>query len=161
MKKILFLFVALALFAGCHDDDHDHDCDHDKNCEKHETEKCDKHNDVKDGMFIHVSSNDPQRVLMALNMADLISEDKDVLMYFDIKGVEVLLNTSEDITFAQFPSSHTQIQKLSEKGIVIQACPGCLKAAGHSKEDLMEGVVLADKDRFFNFTKGRILTMDY
>jgi len=153
MKQILFLFIALAMLAGCNCDDHDQDCDHDKNCEKHEV--------AKDGMFIHVSSDDPQRVLMALNMADLMSEDKDVLMYFDIKGVEVLLKTSEDITFAQFPSSLTQITKLNEKGIIIQACPGCLKAAGHSKEDLMDGVVLADKERFFNFTKGRIITLDY
>jgi len=159
MKKILFLFLALALFAGCDCDDHDHD--HDKECEKHATEKCDKHHDVKDGMFIHVSSEDPHRVLMALKMAELISEDNDVLMYFDIKGVEVLLKTSGDLSYAQFPSSHRQIKKLIDKGVVIQACPGCLEAAGYSKEDLMEGIKIADKKRFFNFTKGRIMTIDY
>lgn len=153
MKKILFLFVALALFAGCDNDNHDHDGDHHKDCEKNIT--------AKDGMFIHVSSDDPHRVLMALKMAELISEDHDVLMYFDIKGVEVLLNTSEDLSYAQFPSSHAQIKKLLDSGIVIQACPGCLEAAGHTKDDLMEGIVLADKERFFNFSKGRILTMDY
>jgi predicted peroxiredoxin len=151
MKKILYLFVALALFAGCDDDDHD--CDHDTKSEKHIT--------VKDGMFIHVSSDDPHRVLMALKMAELISEDHDVLMYFDIKGVEVVVNNAPDFSYAQFPSSHAQIQKLLDSGIIIQACPGCLEAAGYTKDDLMPGIVLADKERFFNFTKGRILTMDY
>jgi len=153
MKKILFLFVALALFASCECDDHNCDGDQHKDCEKHIT--------AKDGMFIHVSSDDPHRVLMALKMAELISEDHEVLMYFDIKGVEVLLKTSEDMAFAQFPSSHAQIKKLLDSGVVIQVCPGCLEATGHTKDELMPGIVLADKEKFFNFTKGRILTMDY
>jgi hypothetical protein len=33
--------------------------------------------------------------------------------------------------------------------------------AGFKPEDLMEGVQVAQKDIFFNFTKGRILTLDY
>jgi hypothetical protein len=41
------------------------------------------------------------------------------------------------------------------------ACPGCLKAAGKTESDLMEGVKIADKEMFFNFTTGRILTIDY
>jgi|GEM_PF-403780 len=161
MKKILFLFVALALFAGCDDDDHECEGDHHKECEKHVSEKCDKHHDVKDGMFIHVSSDEPHRILMAFKMAELMSEEHDVLMYFDIKGIEALINTSEDISYAQFPSSHTQINLLIEKGVDIQACPGCLQAAGYTKDNLMPGIILAEKEKFFNFTKGRIITLDY
>jgi hypothetical protein len=41
------------------------------------------------------------------------------------------------------------------------ACPGCLKAAGKTEEDLADGVQIADKAKFFSFTKGRILTLDY
>jgi hypothetical protein len=41
------------------------------------------------------------------------------------------------------------------------ACPTCLKAAGKTPEDLAEGISVADKDKFFNFTKGRILSIDY
>jgi hypothetical protein len=41
------------------------------------------------------------------------------------------------------------------------ACPGCLKAAGKSPEDLAPGIEVADKERFFSFTKGRIITLDY
>ena len=36
-----------------------------------------------------------------------------------------------------------------------------LKMAGFKEEDLIEGVKLAQKDKFFNFTKGRIITLDY
>lgn len=119
--------------------------------------------EVKDGVFIHIShgTDNPHRVLMALSMAEKMSEDKDVTVYFDITGIDVVLKDSPDITFSHFPSSKTQIQNLLNKGITIMACPGCLKAAGKTPEDLAEGISVADKDKFFNFTKGRILTIDY
>jgi predicted peroxiredoxin len=118
---------------------------------------------TRDGIFIHVShgSENPHRVLMALNMAVIMAEDRDVLLYFDIKGIEVLLKESTDISFSHFPSSHTQIKTLLEKNVPIVACPGCLKAAGKNPEDLMPGIGVAEKDKFFNFTEGRILTLDY
>ena len=107
--------------------------------------------EVKDGVFIHIShgTDNPHRVLMALSMAEKMSEDKDVTVYFDITGIDVVLKDSPDITFSHFPSSKTQIQNLLSKGITIMA------------EDLAEGISVADKDKFFNFTKGRILTIDY
>jgi len=43
----------------------------------------------------------------------------------------------------------------------MSVCPGCLEAAGHKPEDVMEGVRIAQKDQFFDFTEGRILTLDY
>ena len=118
---------------------------------------------TREGIFIHIShgSEDPHRVLMALNMAVIMAKDRDVLLYFDIKGVEVLLKESADLSYSHFPSSHTQIKTLLEKNVPIVACPGCLKAAGKSPEDLMPGIAVANKEQFFNFTGGRILTLDY
>jgi predicted peroxiredoxin len=118
---------------------------------------------VKDGIFIHIShgSDDPHRVLMALSLAEKMSEDKDVILYFDIKGIEVLLKDGPDLSFAQFTSSKEQVQKLLGKGITIMACPGCLKAAEKTPDDLREGIIIADKEKFFNFTSGRILSIDY
>jgi predicted peroxiredoxin len=117
----------------------------------------------RDGVFIHIThgKDDPHRVLMALNMARIMSEDRDVLVYFDIKGVEVVLKDSKDITYAHFPSSKQQLSALSKKGVVLMVCPGCLKAAGKTSNDLATGIEIADKDRFFSFTKGRILPLDY
>ena len=118
---------------------------------------------VKDGLFIHVSHgiNDPHRVLMALSLADKMSEDKDVILYFDIDGIQIVLKDSPDLTFSHFASSQTEIQKLLDKGITIMACPGCLKAAGKTPDDLRKGIVVAEKEKFFNFTSGRILSIDY
>ncbi len=116
-----------------------------------------------DGVFIHFSQgqNDPHWVLMALNMANLMSEDHPVLVYFDIKGIEVVLKDAKDLTFAHFPSSKSQLAKLHEKGVLMMACPGCLKAAGKSADDLAAGIQIADKAKFFSFAAGRILTLDY
>jgi predicted peroxiredoxin len=118
---------------------------------------------LKDGVFIHIThgGNHPHRVLMALNLAEKMAEDKNVILYFDIDGIEVLLKDAPDLTFSHFPSSHTQIKKLLDMGIEIMACPGCLKSMGKIPGDLKEGIILADKEKFFNFTSGRILTMDY
>ncbi|MBN2242064.1 MAG: DsrE family protein [Acidobacteria bacterium] len=118
---------------------------------------------ARDGAFIHITAgiNDPHRVAMALQMAAVMAEDRDVLVYFDIKGIEIVLKDSPDIAYAQFPGSKAQLASLAEKGITIAACPGCLKAAGKTEADLAEGVTLAEKAEFFNFTQGRIFTLDY
>ena len=119
--------------------------------------------EVRDGVFIHIShgTDDPHRMLMGLTMAERMSADKDVILYIDITGIDVVLKDSPDLTLEPFASSKTLIQNLLKKGITIMACPTCLKAAGKTPEDLAEGISVADKDKFFNFTKGRIITLDY
>ncbi|AFY78140.1 MAG: DsrE family protein [Hydrococcus sp. C42_A2020_068] len=118
---------------------------------------------VKDGVFLHISrgAEDPHRVLMALALAEKMSEDKDVLVFFDIKGVEVPLKNGKAIEFREFESAQTLLPKLIDKGVRMYVCPMCLKAANHQPSDLMEGVQLAQKEAFFNFTQGRILSLDY
>ncbi len=118
---------------------------------------------VRDGVFIHIteSYNDPHRVLMPLKMAVMMSKDKDVLVYMDIHAVELLVKSARDLNFADFESAQTYIKELVANKVGVYACPTCLKIAGFNPEDLMEGVQVAQKDKFFNFTKGRIITLDY
>lgn len=66
-----------------------------------------------------------------------------------------------EIEHATFPAASVQIQKLLDLGVPLLACPGCLEAAGKSAADLRLGVQVASKDAFFDFTEGRILTLDY
>jgi predicted peroxiredoxin len=119
--------------------------------------------ETRDGVFIHVShgTDDPHRVLMALRMAEMMSEDKDVLVYFDIKAVEVVLKNAPDIQFKAFPTAQAQLKKLGERKVTLMVCPGCLKAAGKTEADLAPGIQIADRKAFFDFTKGRILVLDY
>lgn len=117
----------------------------------------------QDGVFIHLSSGkeNPHKVLMALTLALKMSVDKDVFIFTDINGVDIVLKNSKSITFDEFESSTVLIAKLLEKGVTIEVCPMCLKVAGKTKYDLISGVKIAEKDDFFNFTNGRILTLDY
>lgn len=46
-------------------------------------------------------------------------------------------------------------------GIGLYACLGCMKVGGIAEEALMEGIQVAQKDTFFDFTKGRIRSLDY
>lgn len=98
---------------------------------------------------------------MALSMAGIVCEDHDVLVYFDIKGTEVVLKDAADLTYSHFPSSRKQLDASSKKGVTLMACPGCLKATGKKPEDLAAGIKVADKKTIFSFNKGRILTLDY
>lgn len=154
MKKTIFLLSIVFVAFSCNNPNNVAE----ENLEALTIEK------VRDGIFIHLSHGpeDPHRVLMALRMAEIMSEDKDVLVYFDIKGVNVVLKDSPNITMeGDFPESQKQLATLIEKGVKLQVCPGCLKAAGKTPDDVMEGVDIADKEMFFNFTDGKIISIDY
>jgi predicted peroxiredoxin len=118
---------------------------------------------VRDGVLVHLSKGleNPHAVLMALRMANLMAVDRDVLVYFDLQGVNVVLKDAPDLTFPGFESSQAQLQSLLARGVPLYACPGCLKALGKEPTDLLPGVKIAEKDAFFNFTAGRIVTLDY
>lgn len=118
---------------------------------------------ARDGVLIHLTKGpeDAHSVLMALKMANLMTGDRDVLVYCDLKGINTVLKDAPEIAFPTFDSSRTQIKSLLGKSIPVYACPSCLKALGKTPDDLMPGVKVAEKDAFFSFTKGRILTLDY
>jgi predicted peroxiredoxin len=118
---------------------------------------------AKDGVFIHISSgyDNPHKALMPLKMAMMMAKDKDVILYLDIEAVKMVLKDSRDMKFAEFPPLKELLQHLIDAKITIMACPTCLQVAGKTGDDLMPGVIVADKEKFFNFTTGRILTLDY
>jgi predicted peroxiredoxin len=115
------------------------------------------------GVFIHISSGpaDAHKVLMALKMAEIMSDDHDVLVYFDVASVNVVLKHGPDITHASFDSSKKLLDRLLKKGVPLYVCPTCLAAAGKTEADLLPGVQIANKPAFFGFTQGRVLTLDY
>lgn len=120
---------------------------------------------TRDGLFIHISSGPdfPHRALMALHMADKASAagNLDVFVYFDIKGVELVVEGFPEINFEGFPSSRVLLARLQERHVPMAACPSCLKVISRTEAELIPGVQPASLDAFFGFTKGRILTLDY
>ncbi len=151
MKNIVLLFLAGLLFASC------------KQTVQTPAPVAGTEISNRDGIFIHITQcyDDPHSVLMPLKMAVMMADSKDVLIYLDIHAVQFLTKDAKDITFADFESAHTYIKQLAAKGVSVLACPTCMKIAGIEPEDLRDGVQVAQKDKFFNFTKGRIITLDY
>lgn len=118
---------------------------------------------ARDGVFIHIKSGPDQAhsVLMGLRMAQLMSNDRDVMVYLDVEGIKVVLKDSMDQSMKPFGSGQAMIADLINHNVGVYACPGCLEASGKTASDLMPGVKVAEKEAFFAFTKGRILTLDY
>ena len=117
-----------------------------------------------DGVFIHIShgTDSPHHLLMALKMAVTLAEgQKDVFIYCDIEAVKVLKSTAKNVSMDPFPTLYELLNRLEELKVTITACPTCMKIAGMTEQDLRPGVKVAQKDMFFSFTKGRILSLDY
>ncbi len=118
----------------------------------------------RDGVFVHIShgAEHPHRFLMGLTMATRMADGgQDVLVYCDIDAVKALTADAAPISMEEFLSSDELLTKLKDAGVTVMACPTCMKVAGIEAGDLKEGVTVAQKDLFFSFTKGRILTIDY
>ena len=159
MKNIGLLFIAGLMFISCNQTPKQNA---DSNLEQATTIESVSET-IRDGVFIHITEgyNDPHRVLMPLKMATMMAKDKDVLVYMDIHAVEFLVKGAKDLNFENFESAQTYIKQLVDNKISVYVCPTCLKVAGFKEEDLLDGIQIAEKDKFFNFTKGRIITLDY
>lgn len=116
-----------------------------------------------DGAFIHISkgAEDTHDVLMALMLADKFSTSNDVLVFFDKQGIEMVVEGAPNLEMDPFDPSDEIFERLVELNVIILACPACLKVAGYEAGDLRDGVKMAEKEKFFDFTEGRILTLDY
>lgn len=150
IRTLITFFIALA-FVSC------------QTTEKPEMSSLVKPEKHTDGVFIHVSSgyNNPQKASMALSLAVKMAESQDVTLFFDIEGVKLLTKDSEDIQMKNFMTVHSALDTLIQKDVQIMACPMCMAKANIKTEQLKEGILVAEAEKFFSFTKGRILTLDY
>lgn len=116
-----------------------------------------------DGAFIHISKGaaDTHDVLMALMLADKFSTSNDVLVFFDKEGIELVTQNAPNLAMDPFDASDDIFKRLIDNGATILACPACMKVSGVEEGELRKGVKLAEKEMFFDFTEGRILTLDY
>lgn len=116
-----------------------------------------------DGIFIHISSgiDEPKKVSMALSLAEKFSETHAVAVFFDVEGVHMVDKRKKELRLEHYTPTHEAIKNILKNGGLVMACPMCLKAGGVEKDQLLPGVKVAKKEAFFDFTKGRIMTLDY
>ncbi len=120
---------------------------------------------VRDGLFIHLSHayDDVNRASMALSLAVKLADTVDVLVFCDLEAVKLLTKTAEHPAMStdHYMCPKDALTELRRMKVPIIACPMCMKAANIKPEDLVEGVTVATRDKFFSFTQGRIVTLDY
>lgn len=119
---------------------------------------------AKEGMFVHLSAgpDSPQRVLMALTMAQIMAkEGRDVLVYCDIHAVKLLVKDAPNVETGAYKNSHDLLAQLLEMKVPVRACPTCMKNAGITRDDLRPGIGVAHADEFFSFSSGRTLSISY
>ncbi len=117
-----------------------------------------------DGLFIHIShgEEDAHRVLMPLSLANMVAEKYEVRLFLDIDAVNLVVEGAPDVAYDGFDHSSLELlAKLVEKGVEIYACPMCLKVAGHTPEELMEGVSPAGPEIFAGLADGTITALDW
>jgi predicted peroxiredoxin len=150
MKKI-FALLLIPLIASCIRVDTDSESLHDTDEKK------------TDGVFIHISKGaaDPHDVLMALMLADKFSTTNDVLVFFDKEGIEMVMKGAPNLEMEPFDASDEIFERLLAHDATILACPACMKVAGVEESELRDGVKIAEKEMFLDFTEGRILSLDY
>lgn len=160
MKRYLILIILLCVIAGCKNP---RTTESKTTPEARTTAMKIPINNIKDGILIHMSSgyDNPHRALMPLKMALMMSKGKDVALYLDVDAVKLVLKDSKDLDYSDFPSLKDMLKQLIKANVLIMVCPTCLKVAGKSPSDLIPGVVVTQKEKFFNFSKGKIATLDY
>ena len=70
-----------------------------------------------DGVFIHISkgSADTHAVLMALMLADKFSTSNDVLVFFDMDGIEMVTKDAPHLEMEAFDSSDDVFKRLVDR----------------------------------------------
>jgi predicted peroxiredoxin len=153
MKNLVLLSLLLFIgFTAC------------QNNEKVIKEKVEKEviENHKDGLFVHISTNEARKVLMGLSIANKMVPSSDVIVFIDAEAINVTTKDGDVHKMEGYNGSSIELmQKLSNAGVKIMVCPMCLKSFGKTEADLLEGLEIAKGENFFGFTKGRILTLDY
>ncbi|ALO17176.1 putative peroxiredoxin [Salinivirga cyanobacteriivorans] len=154
MNRILLTLVAILVMisASCVQNNSDEPANK-------QTTKIEK---KTDGLFVHISTNEARKVLMGLSIALKMQEGKDVIVFVDAQAINAIVKGGDEYEMEGYEgSSSGMIQKLVKKGVAVMACPMCLKSYGKTDADLLDGIQIAQKEQFFGFTEGRILTLDY
>lgn len=158
MKKIVLFAGLIALLAGCNNAT-------DKKDSGEPLSFVSSDSSLRDGLFIHLSHGyeDVNRASMALSLAVKVADTVDVIVFCDLEAVKLLTKTAEHPAMSadHYMCPKDALDELRKMHVTIMACPMCMKAAGIKAEDLIDGVIVAKRDKFFNFTGGRILTLDY
>jgi hypothetical protein len=92
-----------------------------------------------DPLFINLSTDEPNRILMAVTFGKHHSANGHPLTIF-LNDKAVMLGVNSGST--RFAEQQQALLEVISSGALVIMCPPCLKQAGYSESDLMFGVKL-------------------
>jgi predicted peroxiredoxin len=100
---------------------------------------------VKPALFVNLTSVDPHRVEMALNLSETAAKRGHVVTVFlNIDSVRIAENGNP-----VFEPSRTHLQNVMKAGAKVIVCPHCLGYAGLKEANLISGVMVGNPDLTF------------
>ena len=95
----------------------------------------------KEPIFINLATNEPDKVLMALDAASRYSEKGfPIVIYLNDKAV--VLGVTNKVTHAS--KTQEALKKAIAGGSTVIICPSCLEDLGLSSNDLIEGIKIGN-----------------
>lgn len=116
----------------------------------------------KSGVLIHImEGQEPYKFLLALDMAEKMSAEYEVMVYFDHLAVNAVLKDSKDVKYSPFTPMRAQMAKLQTLGVKMRACSPCLQASWKKPEDMSAGVSMFDSAELATLGGGNVITFSY
>lgn len=99
-------------------------------------------------LFVNLTSNDPWRAGMAINFAqNSLNKDHEVVIYLNIQGVNLAsAKIPQPINSHNGQNLQEMLKDFISQGGRVIICPSCMKLAGVTQEDLIEGVEMSSPD---------------
>ena len=101
--------------------------------------------------FYNITSDDAWTAGMALAQADVAAQrGHEVTVFLNVRAVHLADRDAVQGTFG--PSGRTAVEQLAalmEKGHTVLVCATCMRAAGMTAEDLIEGAQMSSPDLVF------------
>ena len=99
----------------------------------------------KGGLFVNLTTDDPWRAGMALHFSrNVLEKGHPVVVYLNVAGVRVAAtNIPLDINAMTGKSPHEMLKELIKAGGKVLICQPCMKHAGISKDQILDGVTLS------------------
>ncbi|MCB9230864.1 MAG: DsrE family protein [Bacteroidia bacterium] len=116
----------------------------------------------KSGVLIHVmEGQEPYKFLLALDMAERMAADHDVMVYFDHLAVNAVMKDAKDVQYSPFTPMREQLGKLKKLGVKMRACEPCVAASWRKPEELSPEVTMFKPAELTELGGGNVMTFSY
>jgi len=102
--------------------------------------------DAKAALFVNLTSVDPHRVEMALNLTEAaVGQGHATTVFLNIDAVRIAEKDN-----SMFEPSRAHLERAIKAGAKVIVCPHCMHYAGLKETNLIPGVKIGNPDEIFS-----------